>query len=963
MIRQRLRRFCVYYLSRPWRSLLVVMALLAVAVNGAMRLTIDSNQLNLLPASDPTVAESIRVARLLGGAGYLSVALRMKDRDAGDELFYRGLDLRRAGSRAEGDALLERARQEYRRLLPANRAQSQSLKQAAEELGALIQQMPDVQYASYKVELDLMRRKALYFVRTNDLREGFRRIGLKRDELVERASPFYVDLGQPGYRLDVGDLIDRYRTVGKKDISDEYNISIDKKMLVIGIKPVFGSDDLARSRDLIQRIQMAVTRLKLEDRGIETAFAGNYTLYVEGYDSIRNSLAPTTLIALAGVALVLAAFIRRIGAVVALMLGLLYSIAIAAGFTGYVLGQLNVLTSIFGGILAGFGIDFGIHLVYRIREELSEGLAFPEAVAQAIWHSGAAAAFSAATTIAAFATLIPSAFGGFSQLGLISAYGLLFTWLCMFFVTPIFLALMLKLQPGLLGDASARKVYARNEERLKHRLSGPRVVRITLISLMALLTIAALFASRVSFDGRASTMVDQSVPADRLTDELSVRFDVAGSPSVIALPDLDQTRALWEAMEPLTDEQRKSIAQVISPFTFVPPRTQQLENHRLMQKFLAESSAIPPGAVPEEYRGLYHYALSMINEPTFRIEDVPSSALAPFRQAPDVREEVWLTIIYPIIDQLDDAAGVQTFGKLIELVRFPVIGRQSIRDLAYFGPSFAASRGMALRGSRIPQPVAGIEGLDLSESDIQGALLVANLADESYLRRSVGLSQLAVQTLLNGRPFDSLQALQAHKLQGRAAGANSILAKFMEIVQRELRTILISSLLLTILMLAISVRRFSFTLIAMAPLAAGIVLTAGALGMFKISLNYFNIVVVPILFGYGVNSGIFIFHRYLECGDVFRTIYRTGAAALGSILTSLAGWGAIALTSHPGLRSMGLLAVAGLTAMMIATLIFLPALLRTLEPITPALRERAHQARLQARRHEEELAAQESAKI
>ena len=48
-------------------------------------------------------------------------------------------------------------------------------------------------------------------------------------------------------------------------------------------------------------------------------------------------------------------------------------------------------------------------------------------------------------------------------------------------------------------------------------------------------------------------------------------------------------------------------------------------------------------------------------------------------------------------------------------------------------------------------------------------------------------------------------------------------------------------------------------------------------------------------------------------------------------LTNLIGFGGLLLSSHPGLRSIGLLAVVGIGATMAATLVFFPALLQVLE--------------------------------
>ena len=48
-------------------------------------------------------------------------------------------------------------------------------------------------------------------------------------------------------------------------------------------------------------------------------------------------------------------------------------------------------------------------------------------------------------------------------------------------------------------------------------------------------------------------------------------------------------------------------------------------------------------------------------------------------------------------------------------------------------------------------------------------------------------------------------------------------------------------------------------------------------------------------------------------------------------LTNLVGFGGLLLSSHPGLRSIGVLAVVGIGATLAATLVFYPALLQVLE--------------------------------
>src|SRR6266478_3450538 len=65
----------------------------------------------------------------------------------------------------------------------------------------------------------------------------------------------------------------------------------------------------------------------------------------------------------------------------------------------------------------GAGTDYGLFLVFRVREELRGGHAPHDAVTRALARVGESITFSAATVIAALLTLVLAAFGLYSSLG------------------------------------------------------------------------------------------------------------------------------------------------------------------------------------------------------------------------------------------------------------------------------------------------------------------------------------------------------------------------------------------------------------------------------------------------------------------------------------------------------------------------------------------------------------------
>jgi RND superfamily putative drug exporter len=80
--------------------------------------------------------------------------------------------------------------------------------------------------------------------------------------------------------------------------------------------------------------------------------------------------------------------------------------------------QVSSLTQIMLLILTlGAGTDYGLFLVFRVREELRAGQAPHDAVTRALSRVGESITFSAATVIAALLTLLLATFGLYSSLG------------------------------------------------------------------------------------------------------------------------------------------------------------------------------------------------------------------------------------------------------------------------------------------------------------------------------------------------------------------------------------------------------------------------------------------------------------------------------------------------------------------------------------------------------------------
>ena len=123
--------------------------------------------------------------------------------------------------------------------------------------------------------------------------------------------------------------------------------------------------------------------------------------------------------------------------------------------------------------------------------------------------------------------------------------------------------------------------------------------------------------------------------------------------------------------------------------------------------------------------------------------------------------------------------------------------------------------------------------------------------------------------------------------------------------------------------------------------------TGAVLYLWKFKLNFLNFIALPVTFGIGVDYAVNIVQRDLELKDPLEVLRRTGGAVVLCSLTTLLGYLALARSLNYGVRSLGITAVIGEAACLLAAVMVLPAALiwirqrRAPEPVAPASEEAA----------------------
>lgn len=916
-----LRKFCDFFLTHYMVSGLLSLAVIAVSFYLSFQIKINSNQLDLLPQDIPTIQEAKRVTDMIGGTGFVILTLKFSEKSEADKMIEEATLLKLSSKDEKAEALLKLANALYEKpeVAQKNLEDAKLLKGASDELYDELIKLKEVQYGRHKFSLDFLRNRLMYFLETPDLEEVFRQLNDKREDLVTRSSPFFMDVGAPPVEVDLKAIQKKYNRVGKKEIDDDYYISPDKRMLVIVLKPSFSMNQIDSSRNFIQKIKDIVAEKKFAQRGLEVGFTGSYVQYVDAYDSIIKSLQPVTLLSFGAIAGLLLFFMRKKRLITVMLSSLIYSVVIIFGVTYMVIGELNIITSVIGGILAGMGIDYGIHLIHRFREEYLRLKDLKLALVESMVQIFPAALYSAATTAGAFVVLGVSEFKGFSEFGWIAAYGTLITAGGMFFLTGIQLMILGKFWPGFMNGLD-QEVKQGQYLNWLYELPFGKKGKIVLSASTALILASLASLPFVGFDHDSRNMIETHITSEILMEEMHLRYEVAGDPLAVATNTLDEAFALWDHLEPMTPERAEIIAQVVSPFSFAPPYYRQQKNHELMQKFKKDSAEIKEAMVPTEHRENYAKFQKMLEEKPFTLNAIPPEILSQFKSLPSSKHQGWLTFIYPKVDKLYFASDLKHLDDLIGQIHYPLIGRQSLDVFRWHVPQWEKRMGADW------QTLSGESIYDMPMDEVKKALWIINHASEKELQ-SFDLFPMVREEILKSRPFHSVTDLQKTTKTAVTTGSTLMVANFTYIVQKEARFIFIGSFILVIGILFLSFRRLAPTFLVLLPLVTGALFTGLFMALTGVRINYFNISVLPVILGYGIDSSIFIFLRYMETRSVREAISKTAVPIVASSLTTLAAWGALSIAVHPGLRSMGLVAIIGIGTTIAATLILFPAFL------------------------------------
>jgi len=167
----------------------------------------------------------------------------------------------------------------------------------------------------------------------------------------------------------------------------------------------------------------------------------------------------------------------------------------------------------------------------------------------------------------------------------------------------------------------------------------------------------------------------------------------------------------------------------------------------------------------------------------------------------------------------------------------------------------------------------------------------------------------------------------------RATGMPPLFTALIKIFGRDGRNAILLTLVLVFILLSVDFQSPRYALMAMIPLAFGMLWMLGFMHLFGMKINIVNIIGLPLIVGIGIDDGVHIIHRWKHEGKgKIRTVFSsTGKAIFLTSLTTMFAFGSLVFSIFQGWASFGAALFLGVGACFLTTTFILPGILGLIE--------------------------------
>ncbi|MBQ8036488.1 MAG: MMPL family transporter [Proteobacteria bacterium] len=775
-------------------------------------------------------------------------------------------------------------------------------------------------------------------------------------------------------------LVERYESSELSSIHEFpfYPMPNNAWMIAIEIrfkKSTTGLKSVQNQVKLIEEKLKSVDMAQYDPR-IEIEYGGGLSEMKTEYNAIVVDIVRSISSTILCIFLLISIFFRSPRAAFRIFTPLIMGTLCALGITFLTIGYLNLITAFIFAILVGLGIDFGIHLYARYINERRKGRTLEEAIRISIVETGSPLFFGAMTTAVAFYALMFGSFPGFSQFGFVAGTGVLLSFLTMCTVMPALILLLERRWPSKIRPAVKRVELAAETKR---KLSTPLIAA----SLLGLI-FAGWCASQIpdlQFEGNFYNLKFKNPPSAQTTvkTETFVKSKYPASPTVAILDNLDQV----EYLELLLKRDREYVNYHLLRRSMMrmPHTTQYLNDmfaevmphlgiHRSLPMFSALARTFPDlsavhsnfpifttyGREKSRALRLYRDFAMKLPNTAAAISDIIPEALAANTVAnalpvvsgmtQTLPKWLWPSIPtqrssqqYNVITEYASIFSYLPGTQQQQLERLQTIAR--IRERTEdrqirFLPDEEKEKIRQLRSYLVDKPLT-IDDLP------EWAKLQFKESGEHPLppRPESGVDYAFGNILLMYQRTSTYVAFQADylvhdvrslRVDGKrltAATGAFVYSDMIHLVKTDGVRIAIVALSIILLLAMLQQRNIGAALVVTLPVLSGLAVTLEIMIQANAALGLFNIVMLPVTLGIGIDGAIYLYDRYrmLGRGSTFAAVRAVIGSVFMSSSTTLVGFGGMILSQHRGLNSMGVLAVIGISTCFVTTFLLLPGLL------------------------------------
>lgn len=233
--------------------------------------------------------------------------------------------------------------------------------------------------------------------------------------LNEPGDPLYDRI--PDSREGVAQYLELYAMSG--DAEDfESLVDFDYRHAILSLQ--FRADGLRELREVDARLQ------KLVEGDPSLSFIGGSSyMDVDLAEAVASGQVNSLLFAFIAIFLLLMLIFRSVLAGLLGSLPLVFTLLATFGLMGWMNIQLNLVTALLSSISIGLGVDYSIHLFWRIRKEIRGGSSYREAVSISLRTIGRGISINAFSVILGFCILLFSSFPYIRSFGILIALSLL----------------------------------------------------------------------------------------------------------------------------------------------------------------------------------------------------------------------------------------------------------------------------------------------------------------------------------------------------------------------------------------------------------------------------------------------------------------------------------------------------------------------------------------------------------